>query len=853
MMEDCDLSKEKGELLKLWKEVAKRYSGGDELHFDFGGFKDRIEKMSENFEKLKHAKNSEEIRKIINKIVNEIYARGKTETTQLFQKYDPNKIRKLFLKIYESGTFNYNWINIFTLKGRKNGKPFGELYGIMHINEHPIRNNAAITGLKFFGVKIDYDADYNTFEYEFNEFKENCYKKIVGHATKNTDHEVPINYEIDQLLNIIDKLGYLHKNMRENLVKTLETYEQYKNDSTIKKFYWLLLKSTDNKNKPLNDYKQIKIPTKIGGVQIDRYPQYWIMALGEKGEYWEECKEHGVVGIGDKEFDDFRRYKDRTEFEKEFKEIYKMVFKNYLENHNIDPERSASRTFNYTWKFYREMQIGDIVAVRRGLNKIVGIGVITSDYYFDPTKLPETYICHLRDVKWVFISETGDEIPQMTNRDPVFKLKNDESIDIIENLIEKLELNKEIENVYKYIKSNLNLNNLILIKNQIILYGPPGTGKTFQARQIATNFIKGSTYTQNFEEDYKKLEEDGRIEFITFHPTYSYEEFVEGYRPAEDGKFMLEDGIFKEICIKAAHALCESAGIDYKPDDKNNGKIFEVLSENKDTVQDAIKNSSVEKYVLIIDEINRGNISKIFGELITLLEPDKRIGGRHQTLVTLPYSKEKFGVPPNLYIIGTMNTADRSIALVDIALRRRFGFVEIPPEDDRFYEILKEASKASKNEITEEEAKEGLNRLDISELLKAMNERITFLADREKQIGHAYFLNVFRDENGDYVKDEELWKENLHRIWYTEIIPLLQEYFFNDYEKIKNVLGEDEKDNRFIEKIKKDDTVKDYVSGDVEIYDINRENKKLYAENFGEFVKALNKIYEPTSTDKTGE
>ena len=364
----------------------------------------------------------------------------------------------------------------------------------------------------------------------------------------------------------------------------------------------------------------------------------------------------------------------------------------------------------------------------------------------------------------------------------------------------------------------------------------------------------------NFEEKFQELKKEGRIEFVTFHPTYSYEEFVEGYRPQKNGNFDVEDGIFKEICKRAFYDLCKAAEIPVKSVDKNGDEIEnmwkEYFGENKsglskddlEKIRDAIKNNRVRKYVLIIDEINRGNISKIFGELITLLEPDKRIGGKHHTIITLPYSKEKFGVPPNLYIIGTMNTADRSIALVDIALRRRFGFVEIPPEPKKICGVVNDELGLSKEKIIDK-----LGGLDLEKLLKAMNTRITFLADREKQIGHAYFLNIFRDERGDYVKDESLWKQNLHRIWYNEIIPLLQEYFYNDYKKIKRVLGEAEDDDGFIKKIEKDDAVKDYVPDDMERYDINSRNKELYAENFDEFVKALKKVYKPKSTDKTGE
>ncbi|MDF2800393.1 MAG: uncharacterized protein K0S61_296 [Anaerocolumna sp.] len=202
--------------------------------------------------------------------------------------------------------------------------------------------------------------------------------------------------------------------------------------------------------------------------------------------------------------------------------------------------------------------------------------------------------------------------------------------------------------------------------------------------------------------------------------------------------------------------------------------------------------------VFIIDEINRGNISKIFGELITLIEPTKRIGASEQLRAILPYSGQNFGVPDNVYIIGTMNTADRSIAMIDTALRRRFDFVEMQPESVTLKDVL-------------------VDGIDIAEMLDTINKRITVLLDREHTIGHSYLLPLKADPT----------IENLARIFENKIIPLLQEYFYDDYEKIQLILGDNQKlddSTRFI--VKKTDAVKLFGNADIdfpEYYETNNE------------------------------
>ena len=202
--------------------------------------------------------------------------------------------------------------------------------------------------------------------------------------------------------------------------------------------------------------------------------------------------------------------------------------------------------------------------------------------------------------------------------------------------------------------------------------------------------------------------------------------------------------------------------------------------------------------VFIIDEINRGNISKIFGELITLIEPAKRIGAKEQLRARLPYSGKDFGVPDNVYLIGTMNTADRSIALIDTALRRRFSFVEMKPDSATLTDVL-------------------VDGIDISEMLDTLNKRITVLLDREHTIGHSYLLPLKVDPT----------IERLAAIFENTIVPLLQEYFYDDYEKIQLVLGDNQKPDdstRFI--IKKTDVVKMFGNAEIdfsEYYEINGE------------------------------
>ncbi|ASJ17102.1 hypothetical protein A3L04_08485 [Thermococcus chitonophagus] len=276
------------------------------------------------------------------------------------------------------------------------------------------------------------------------------------------------------------------------------------------------------------------------------------------------------------------------------------------------------------------------------------------------------------------------------------------------------------------------------------------------------------------------------VEFVTFHPSFAYEDFVEGIKPTtikdeETGKkeltFYIEEGVFKRICRNALNALLAFAGVNKEW--LSTTGVPTLTEKERQKVLEKLKDEDFPRFYLIIDEINRGDIAKIFGELITLLEMDKRLFAPNETTVTLPYSKKSFGVPPNLYIVGTMNTADRSIALIDVALRRRFAFIEVMPN----YEIIEKEIVDKAGDEVKEIAKIALS------ALKSLNQKIKEKYDRDHQIGHSYYFELQKVLNN---KDKFI--EVLKLIWFYEILPLIQEYFYDAPDKLKEILG----DNTFI-------------------------------------------------------
>ena len=269
---------------------------------------------------------------------------------------------------------------------------------------------------------------------------------------------------------------------------------------------------------------------------------------------------------------------------------------------------------------------------------------------------------------------------------------------------------------------------------QTILYGPPGTGKTYEMQKIFAGYPEGNRSV------------------ITFHQSYSYEEFIIGLKAktTEDNRieYSYEKGVFYNACERAAVLAGYSSLAECCSD----------TNESRNAKFAAAAGDKSRQFLFCIDEINRANISAVFGDLISLIEENKRLGAQNEMIVRLPYTQELFGVPANLRLLGTMNTADRSIQILDTALRRRFQFKEYLPD----YDVL-----------SNEKAKT---------VLQAINDRIRALLGQDRQIGHSYFYDIEAS-----AADESI---QILKALANKIIPLLQEYFYNDVEKIRFVLGE---------------------------------------------------------------
>ena len=540
--------------------------------------------------------------------------------------------------------------------------------------------------------------------------------------------------------------------------------------------------------------------------------RYWLYSPGQQAKYWDEFYEDGIMGLGWDELGDLSDYSSKDEIVSKLQEL-----------ESVDTSKKNDATANDD--FVNNINVGDVIIVKKGKNNLLGYGVVESKYYYNETR-PHYQKC--RNVRWQLKGEwqTPFSLPVKTLTD----------------VTKYAAYSPDFEKYYEELMAIMNdqIKNVVMHPLNQILYGPPGTGKTYElssryfdeytsrkasvsredyiksiiedkawwevlalvlldmgtsgvddiykhrllqlkASLSSSNTVRQTVWGQlqvhtveacdnvkiskkgaplifNKTNDKKwevvedELKEQSpelidlhqkitsfspqtdieikRYEFVTFHQSFAYEDFVEGIKPdlnASNGElsYIIEDGVFKKMCTKA-------------------------------------RNDSSNSYAIFIDEINRGNVSQIFGELITLIETDKREGQENELSLILPYSKQSFSVPPNLHIIGTMNTADRSVEALDTALRRRFQFVEMSPKP----EVIEEVNGSRV-----------LDGIDLVMLLETINNRIEVLLDRDHCIGHSYFLN--RDN-----------LDSLKVAFAKQIIPLLQEYFYGDYGKIALVLGE---------------------------------------------------------------
>lgn len=462
--------------------------------------------------------------------------------------------------------------------------------------------------------------------------------------------------------------------------------------------------------------------------------RYWRIGTtsGDTGKsFWQMMRQRDVIAIGWSRIGDLSWAEDAASTETTAR-LKSLVAETYPND-----ARAIGQNASQIGQFLTGIRDGDVVVAADGMN-VLGVGRVTGGYEYDASQgFP-----HQRPVKWLSDDEWQMPDPAEGLRSTVRELgKHLPNILAIEQHIKQDSPAAVIATTSPKRPIRLTgvpgrIHSILERKGQVILYGPPGGGKTFWAERTANDLAAINAFGRPFDSltaDEQGIvagtdDAPGLVRLCCFHPAYGYEDFIEGFRPGVSGMedmhvaFELRDGVFKRLCKDAAE-------------------------------------SPSRQFYLIVDEINRGDIPRIFGELLTVLEKDKR-GKR----IILPVSQTAFSVPHNVFLIGTMNTADRSISLLDAALRRRFGFVELMPDCS----LLKDAVIAG---------------ISLKAWLEALNRRIRDHVGRDSrnlQIGHSYLMH-----GGGPLRDLPALKRAIR----DDIIPLLEEYCYEDYGTLAEILG----------------------------------------------------------------
>jgi 5-methylcytosine-specific restriction enzyme B len=540
-----------------------------------------------------------------------------------------------------------------------------------------------------------------------------------------------------------NKLDEYHNEsfQRRNLIKLLQTPPQKEGLYVCAGRY---VELSEHLGWPINHLNNVLYA--YGGRRPSRYWRIGTNVGEERESIWPAMRDSNYVAIGWPTLGDLTE----TAAKNDAREIIRLLLaQRYPADANV-----TSRKAGEIQNFLTVIAEGDVVLAAEG-ETILGIGRVTGSYRYENT--PPTAAPHRRQAEW--LSTEPWQLPITEGlRTTVYPLNRSEEnqLEIERRLLDGARVSiakpaalhaaahkRRLDGVAGRVQTILDR------KGQAILYGPPGTGKTYWARIAARDLASLAAFGRPFEaltapeaaEVSSRDSSGGLVRFCTFHPGYGYEDFIEGYRPvpSASGQLVFEKraGIFKQICEDA------------KRSDRD--------------------------FFLIIDEINRGDIPRIFGELLTLLELDKR-----GLEVNLPISGPGFSVPRNVRVIGTMNTADRSIALLDTALRRRFGFVELMPDISLLVNSFVDG------------------RIPLGAWLAALNDRLTAHVGqngRNLQIGHAYLL-----DRGKPVTEFSRFTD----ILIHDIIPLLEEYCYEDYAALRQILGNglvDEKRRRIREEL----------------------------------------------------